>query len=190
MSNTFVGVTFAKQKVTPSDDAIVLRQMLSDGILYGCDISYSGSTLTMAAGQLMICGRQIRHSTAENWAVVDATSGYARLLITVDMTRTATKDEFDQVVASVEYATAADGFADLEQEDINTDGSVYQAVACVMSLGTGGITGIVSRMAQAAASLGSPIVLTPDDYGTALPENPVVGQVYFLDADYADLLEV
>ena len=46
MSN-FTGVTFAKQKVSPSDDAVIRRAVLTDGILFGCELSYSGSTLTM-----------------------------------------------------------------------------------------------------------------------------------------------
>lgn len=146
MSLNFTGVTFAEQKITPSDDAIIRRAILPDGILTGCAISYSGSTLTMAAGQLMVCGRQIRHPSAQNWAVVDANSGYARLVLTIDLTRTATKDTFDQVVESIEYATAVDGFPELEQADINGTGIRYQVAVCVVSLGTGGITGIVSQL--------------------------------------------
>ena len=147
---SFTGVTFAQQKVLPSDDAVIRRKMLSDGILYGCEISYSGSTLTMGAGQLMACGRQFRHPSAENWAVADATSGFARLVLTVDLTRTASKEVFDQVVSSIEYATAQDGFPDLNQSDVNTTGSQYQIVACVVSLGAGGITGIVESLSSAA----------------------------------------
>ena len=143
MSN-FTGVTFAEQKVTPSDDAIVRRAMLADGILSGCGLSYSGSTLTMAAGHLMACGRQIRHPSSQNWAVVDATSGYARLLLTIDLSRTATKEVFEQVVDTIEYATSPDGFPELEQADINVAGTRYQIEVCVVSLGTGGISGIVS----------------------------------------------
>lgn len=146
MSLNFTGVTFAEQKITPSDDAIIRRAILPDGILTGCAISYSGSTLTMAAGQLMVCGRQIRHPSAQNWAVVDANSGFARLVLTIDLTRTATKDTFDQVVESIEYATAVDGFPELEQADINGTGIRYQVAVCVVSLGTGGITGIVSQL--------------------------------------------
>jgi hypothetical protein len=146
MSAYFTGVTFAEQKVSPSDDAIIRRLLLKDGVLTGCSMSYSGSTLTMAAGQLMICGRQINHPSAQNWAVVDATSGYARLLLTIDLTRTATKDAFDQVVESIEYASAIDGFPALEQMDINGSGTRYQIVMCVVSLGTGGITGIVEEL--------------------------------------------
>lgn len=150
MSN-FAGVTFTKQAVSPSDDAIVRRALLSDGILTGCAFTYSGSTLTMAAGHLMICGRQIKHPASQNWAVVDATSGFARLVLTIDMTRTATKDTFDQVVDSIEYASAVDGFVNLEQSDINGSGTRYQIAACVVSLGAGGITGIVSQLERAEA---------------------------------------
>lgn len=153
MSN-FTGVTFAQQKVLPSDDAIIRRNILSDGVLYGCQLSYSGSTLTMGAGQLLICGRQIRHPSAQNWAVADATSGFARLVLTVDLTRTASKEVFEQVVDSIEYATSQDGFPALNQSDVNTTGSVYQVAACVVSLGTGGITGIVSQLGPCEVSGG------------------------------------
>lgn len=151
MSTNFTGVTFAQQKVLPSDDAIIRRAILPDGVLYGCDMSYSGSTLTMAAGQLLVCGRQIRHPSSQNWAVVDATSGFARLLLTVDMTLTSTKEVFEQVVDSIEYASAEDGFPELDQTDINVSGSRYQIVVCVVSLGAGGITGIVSQLEKCKA---------------------------------------
>ena len=151
MSNNFTGVTFPWQKVAPSDDAIIRRAILADGILTGCELSYSGSTLTMAAGQLLACGRQIKHPAAQNWAVVDATSGYARLLLTIDLTRTSTKDVFDQVIDTIEYASSEDGFPDLEQADINGAGTRYQIAVCVVSLGTGGISGIVSQLEKCAA---------------------------------------
>ena len=145
MSN-FAGVTFANQKVLPSDDAIVLRSILSDGVFYGCELSYSGSTLTMGIGHLLICGRVTRHIAVQNWAVTDATSGFARLVLTVDLTRTASKEVFDQVAESIQYATSQDGFPYLNQSNINTYGSVYQIAVCTMSLGPGGITGIVDQI--------------------------------------------
>ena len=145
MSN-FAGITFVKQKVTPSADAIARRAILPDGILYGCALTYSGYTLTMAPGYLIACGRQIHHPLSENWAVTDANSGFARLVIDIDLTKTATKEYFDQVDAFVEYASAEDGFADLVQTDINISGNRYQMEACKVSLGPGGITGIVSQM--------------------------------------------
>ena len=66
MSN-FLGVTFPMQKVTPSDDAIIRKAIITDGILSGCELSYAGAGLTMEAGHLILCGRQIRHIVAETW---------------------------------------------------------------------------------------------------------------------------
>ena len=146
MSANFTGVTFPNQTVTPANDAVIRRAIFDDGILTGCDLSYSGSTLTMTAGQLMICGRQIIHPSSQNWAVTEATSGYARLVLTIDVTRTSTKDTFDQVVDEIQYATDANGFADLTTADINATGTRYQVAVCVVSLGPGGITGIASKL--------------------------------------------
>ena len=146
MSANFTGVTFPNQKVTPANDAVIRRAIFDDGILTGCDLSYSGSTLTMTAGQFMICGRQIIHPSSQNWAVTEATSGYARLVLTIDITRTSTKDTFDQVVDEIQYATDANGFADLTTADINATGTRYQVAVCVVSLGPGGITGIASKL--------------------------------------------
>ena len=151
MSEYFQGVTFANQNVSPVDDAVLRRRLLSDGILTGCELTYAGYTLTMASGYLIACGRQIRRPTAQNWAISDATSGYARVLMTIDLTSTATEEVFDQVNTAVEYATAEDGFPALIQDDINATGSQYQVALAVVSLGTGGITGIVSKLELAEA---------------------------------------
>lgn len=149
MSANFTGVTFPNQKVTPANDAVVRRAVLADGILTGCDFSYSGSTLTMTAGQLIVCGRQIIHPSSQNWAIAGATSGVARLLLTIDVTRTSTKDTFDQVLDQIQYATDVNGFPELEQSDINASGTRYQVAACVVSLGPGGITGIINKLDEA-----------------------------------------
>ena len=151
MSSYFRGVTFAEQPLTPSDDAVLRRAFLSDGVLEGCAFSYSGSTLTMDAGYFLMCGREAQHISMQSWPVVDATSGFARLVITADLSRTATEDTFDQVNEHIEYAASADGFAVLEQTDINKAGVRYQIEACVVSLGTSGITGIVRALPQIEA---------------------------------------
>lgn len=151
----FSGVTFAKQNVTPADDGLIRRALLSDGILTGCNFSYSGYTLSMRAGALIVCGRQIRHPSAQNWAVVGAKSGYARLVLDIDLTKSSTKDLFEQVSTTLEYATDEDGFTELTQEDLNVSGSHYQIALCVVSLGEAGITGIVSQLDSAAGTGGN-----------------------------------
>lgn len=178
MSEYFAGVTFTDQPVTPSDDAVIRRSMLPDGVLSGCGFSYSGTTLTMAAGSFMICGRQVRHTSAQNWAVVGANSGFARILLTVDMTRVSTETAFDQVVDSIEYASALNGFAALETSDINESGNRYQMVACVVSLGSGGITGIVQQMPIARGST----AYAPGGYGLGQDTPPIISSLAALDS--------
>lgn len=143
---SFVGITFAGQKVTPSADALLMQHIFDDGIFQGCELSAAGFTISMAAGNLMICGRHILHDTSEGWAMNGASSGYARLILTIDLSKTATVDAFDQIETTVEYAATADGFPALEQSEINISGVKYQAEICVVSLSSGGITGIVRQL--------------------------------------------
>ena len=139
---SFVGIKFPGQKVTPSADALLMQHILSDGILQGCELTTAGFTLSMAAGGLILHGRNIQHPASESWAVNGASSGYARLVITIDLSKTAA----EQIEPSVEYASTADGFPALEQAEINVSGVKYQAEICVVSLAAGGITGIVRQM--------------------------------------------
>lgn len=146
MSRQFQGVTFAKRRISPAYEAIVNRAMFADGILTGCNLRISGFRLSMDPGQLMICGRQIRNPTLSSWSFADKNSGFARLVLTIDMTRSSSRNNFDQVFATVEYATTVDGFLSLQQQDINTAGIRYQVEICTVSLGPTGISGIVSKL--------------------------------------------
>lgn len=145
---SITGITFANQKITPSDDGRLYGAMLADGILTGCGITFAAATLSVAAGSLLIGTRELRTS-GETLSVTGATSGYARVIIDIDLTRAATKTSFEQAQFQIQYAASLDAFASLEQQDINTAGTHYQAAFCVLSLGTAGITGVVSSLASA-----------------------------------------
>lgn len=162
---SLTGITFANQKITPSDDGRLYGAMLADGILTGCGITFAAATLSVAAGSLLIGTRELRTS-GETLSVTGATSGYARVIIDIDLTRAATKTSFEQAQFQIQYAASLDGFAALEQQDINTAGTHYQAVFCVLSLGTAGITGVVSSLASARVGVAQ---LTNDArFGTEL----------------------
>lgn len=145
---SLTGITFANQKITPSDDGRLYGAMLADGILTGCGITFAAATLSVAAGSLLIGTRELRTS-GETLSVTGATSGYARVIIDIDLTRAATKTSFEQAQFQIQYAASLDAFAALEQQDINTAGTHYQAAFCVLSLGTAGIIGVVSSLASA-----------------------------------------
>lgn len=162
---SLTGITFANQKITPSDDGRLYGAMLADGILTGCGITFAAATLSVAAGSLLIGTRELRTS-GETLSVTGATSGYARVIIDIDLTRAATKTSFEQAQFQIQYAASLDAFASLEQQDINTAGTHYQTAFCVLSLGTAGITGVVSSLASARVGVAQ---LTNDArFGTEL----------------------
>ena len=146
MSEYFKGVTFPLQEITPSDDAIVRRSILPDRRLSGCELTYSGYTLTMSPGSMLVCGRQFRHTAAQSWAVTGAASGYARLLLTIDVTKASMQDVFEQIYTSIEYASTDNGFSPLRMDDINATGTIYQISVCVLALNANGISQIVDQM--------------------------------------------
>lgn len=137
------GVTFAEQRVTPAADATFQSAALTDGRLKGCSMSFSAYTLTIQPGYLLVAGRIIEVDTVKSIAVDGAVSGYARILLTVDLTQSSSKTSFRQVQLDVEYASSPAGFASLRQEDINGGtGSVYQFVLASMALSASGMTSV------------------------------------------------
>lgn len=161
---SLTGITFANQKITPSDDGRLYGAMLADGILTGCGITFAAATLSVAAGSLLIGTRELRTS-GETLSVTGATSGYARVIIDIDLTRAATKESFEQAQFQVEYAASPDAFPALVQQDINAAGTHFQSVFCVVSLSEAGITGIVSSLGAAQVPAGRIPTYIPGNAG-------------------------
>lgn len=151
---SLTGITFANQKITPSDDGRLYGAMLADGILTGCGITFAAATLSVAEGSLLIGTRELRTS-GETLSITGATSGYARVIIDIDLTRAATKTSFEQAQFKIQYAASVSAFPALIQQEINGSGTHYQAEFCVVSLGTAGITGIESRLHSAVVPVSS-----------------------------------
>lgn len=147
---SFQGINFSSQHIVPSDDGRLYEAIFEDGALHGCELSYVGAALTIGAGYLMIGGREIEITDDEVFNINEATSGYAQLVLTIDLTQTATIGAFNQVSIDVRYASTEAGFASLIQDDINGAGTKYQQQLALVSLGTGGITGIVAGMPSAS----------------------------------------
>lgn len=147
---SFQGINFSSQHIVPSDDGRLYEAIFEDGALHGCELSYVGEALTIGAGYLMIGGREIEITEDEVFNINEATSGYAQLVLTIDLTQTATIGAFNQVSIDVRYASTEAGFASLIQDDINGAGTKYQQQLALVSLGTGGITGIVAGIPSAS----------------------------------------
>lgn len=193
------GINFDNQLVTAKDHGKLFRALYNDGVLSGISLSYSGTTLTIGGGYIIAAGREIR-LTAEETVSITGTTGYARVLVQIDLAQEATETAFSQASLVTQYAASTSEFAALTQEDVNISGTVYQAVLCVLSLGTAGITGIVSKLgactigtdkladksvtpAKLSGVTYSSIGLTTDQvrkitYGTADPSGGSNGDIY------------
>ncbi len=164
------GIVFDNQAPTAKGIRGGFASALSDGIVDGCDISYNGNIISMSPGILNVAGGLVSITGYENVSVT-GTSGYARVSIVLDLSRTSTEQEFNQVYFEVDYSSSANGFNTLIKNDVNIGtGTIYKAELCVVSLGSSGVTGIV-RKAIASAKL---------QYGDTLPSDAPEGTIFLL----------
>lgn len=148
----FTGAFFSNRPLPAKALGAFARAAVPDSVLTGCALSYSGTALTIAAGTMIACGRVFSLAEAKTLALTGATSGYARVIVEIDLTASNTSDSFNQVALSVDYAASKTAFAALTQEDVNTGGTVYQMPLCYAALSSTGITGVesVARTDQSA----------------------------------------
>lgn len=132
MSIYLPGVTFPSQRVTPSDDGAVFAACISDG-LYGGTITTSGTSLRLTVGKIVACGRVIRIASQTDIAMTQ-TSGNARLVLTIDKSKSAA----EQVALDVQYGS--DTLTSLTQQDINGSGTKYQVALCLAGLSSSATT--------------------------------------------------
>lgn len=142
------GMNFSYQQVRPEDDGRLYENILKDGILSGCALSSAGATLALATGYIMMCGRLIRINFATLFDLSQETSGFARVLLQIDLSGTATESEFSQVSAIIQYAASEAAFAELTQDDINSgaETGIYQQQLALCSLSVSGIASILKSM--------------------------------------------
>lgn len=148
----FRGCTFEEQQVNSKDDGGLYREIFrKDGVLWGCEMTVTNDTLTIQPGRLIISGREIRVDGATQIPFTGPIqNGYGQVVLTIDLSKTATKEEFDQVEASVVYSTTS-LFPELTQGEINTSNGdmVYQQELAVVSIAGGNITGITRQIGGA-----------------------------------------
>ena len=145
------GVIYSNQAVSAAEHALLFRKFISDGILYGCGISYRFNTCTISSGAFVLAGRLTEIQGSED-VVVEGTSGYARIKGVIDLTQKAEKKIFQQFYFDVDYAQTADGFTALVQEDVNNNGQRYEVEWAVLTLSASGISSIVRSISESSGS--------------------------------------
>lgn len=168
------GIIFDNQVPTAKGLRGAFKSALSDGIISGCDISYtpSGTTVTIGPGLINVSGGVFAISGTEEISLSNSGS-FARIKAKINLSEDATTTTFNQVSFSADYANTANGFTDLIQEDINTGTgteTIYEAEICVVSISNNAISGIV-RTAYASAKV---------QYGDTLPSDAPEGTIFLL----------
>lgn len=126
MSEYLIPVTFDGCHIAPSDDAAVWASGLTDGIMSGCALTVSNASLSVTPGKIVAAGRVARVDNARTFAL--ATSGYDRLVLTIDLSKTAE----EQVALDIQHSSSQT-FQALTQNDINNGGTKYQTEICMVS---------------------------------------------------------
>jgi hypothetical protein len=143
------GVTFENQLLAEMDDGNLQEFLLKDGVIRGLTLSYNGSNLTIAAGYLIAAGRLIGNDSALTIAV-PASAGYARIVLIIDLTGTATDSVFTQLSTRVDSEANVSDFPALTQGDINGGvDTTYEIALAIVQTSASGITGIESQLGAA-----------------------------------------
>lgn len=174
-------ITFPGQKVPAVAHGAIFQRLLSDGKLYGCGISKSGSTLNIGAGLFVEAGRLIEILTTETVSVT-GTAGYARIKGEIDSSKASTASSFAQFSWTVDYAASLTGFSELTQGAVNEGGAAtYEMELCVVSLSASGIGEITRGFADADTKRTGRIKLKNGvDYGSSLPSDIADNELFFL----------
>lgn len=148
----FKGCTFDNQNVSSKTDGGLYQSIFpGDGKLWGCSMSVTTGALTVQPGEMMIGGRIILIDGASKVPFSDPiAAGYGQVVLTIDLSKTSSIQDFKQIRVSVVYSTTK-VFPALTKGKINSQNGdmVYQAELAVVSIARGNVTGIVSQMGAA-----------------------------------------
>lgn len=116
----------------------LIKRAISDGILDGCAITKSGSTINIAAGHIVACGALIE---TEAMALTVATSG--ELVLKIDTT----------AEQKVQFITRTP--ITLTKQDLTTGGTVYEMRLATYTYSSGSITSLSVGSGSSSSSSGN-----------------------------------
>ena len=142
---SFVGVTFDGQNVSPKDDGALYGCHYGDGIIDGCAMSVTSSSLVIQSGHIIAGGRQCKVDGATELDLSAVTENYVQVYLQYDVSQ-AEGEQWDW--GYKEQASLP--FGALTQEDINGTGNIYQVQLAILETSGGNITAINRSMHMAS----------------------------------------
>lgn len=133
--------TYSGVSVTHKNDGIIRQALLPNCILSGCGMSFSGTTLSIATGYLMIAGREIYIDSTTS-VTVPTTSTYALVKLTIS-------ESTGSVTLSASAASSTSPSVGT-QGLINLSGTTYSEMVAIVRISGGAIAGIVKKLRKYA----------------------------------------
>ena len=156
------GVTFPQQTHTPKEWGHIFSKLVPDGILRGCEVTASGTSVYIDVGALMICGRLIEiPSTVTEVTNPTYPNGYGQLKVCIDTTNPSTTLLNQQAYVDTVYSSTTT-FPTLTTDDINASGSLYEVELAILAFSSGSITDATMTLGNC---LGSDKLLGSDANG-------------------------
>ena len=93
------------------------------GVTLGCEVTKDTQNITVGQGYFFIQGGLLRETTGTA-NEIPSDAGYYKLVYEIDLSKTNTKDQFNQ--GSYKYVKSLGSYPDLTQEDLDNGGTIYQ----------------------------------------------------------------
>lgn len=138
-------ITYDQKMVTPKDDALIHQFGISNGVLYGCEVTLANSnTLHITGGQGVIYGRQWEIAEGDITVTLPASGSLkGRLYVKIDLSNTTNPIEL-----LVQTAVTLPDLTDDDQ--INVDNSVSELELCTFDVSSLTISNLERTVEQVA----------------------------------------
>lgn len=137
------GIVYDLQNITAEDMAKIYWMYggMRDGVITGCSMSYTNSTVTFTSGIFSARGHLTKLSGTTTVALPSVSSGtmFCNLVYQIDLSQTASQSSFTQ--GSFAVLTNAAAYPTPTQQDLDNGGTIYQMSFAKFKLGTSGVTG-------------------------------------------------
>ena len=97
------------------------------GITKGCEVTQDSQNINIGKGYFFILGGLLRETTGTA-NEIPSDAGYYKLVYEIDLSKTNTKDIFNQ--GTYKFIKALGDYPVLTQEDLDDDGTIYQLPFC------------------------------------------------------------
>lgn len=136
------GIVYDLQNIAAIDLAHIFWMMsgMRDGILNGCEITYSGSSMYISSGYFSPRGFLVKltGTTAVSLPAISSGQVYCNLVYRIDLSQSPSEEQFTQ--GSFTVITSASSYPSVTQEDLDGSGTIYEMSFAKFILSSSGVS--------------------------------------------------